>query len=244
MKAIKHFSIRTKTKNFKNAFLWFGNLFFSNTIHEWLLASSCFSGLLLLIRIIVTDSLAYLFLPWNLFLAFIPYWITRWLSMNAPIIRNKFRLLFCLAIWLLFIPNSFYIVTDLFHLTYISSAPKWFDVLMIFSFAWNGILCGVISIRRVEIIISVIRKKYFSVLVVFVVMWLSAFGVYIGRFLRFNSWDILSNPFSLLSDILSLIIHPFENFYPWAMTFCYSVFMTLLFYTIKKLSESFSKPNF
>ena len=217
-----------------------GNLSLSGTIHEWLLASSCFSFMLLVVRIIVTDSLAYIFLPWNLFLAFVPYWITWWMIKDISIIENKIKLVVALAAWLLFIPNSFYIITDLFHLTHIQSAPQWFDLLLIFSFAWNGILCGIISLRRVEIITTLLRGKGFSVLLIFGVMWLNSFGIYIGRFLRYNSWDVISDPFSLAGDILNMVIHPLENGYAWGMTLCYAVFITFLYFTIKKLSESFS----
>ena len=216
------------------------NLSLSGTIHEWLLASSCFSFMLLVVRIIVTDSLAYIFLPWNLFLAFVPYWITWWMIKDISIIENKIKLVVALAAWLLFIPNSFYIITDLFHLTHIQSAPQWFDLLLIFSFAWNGILCGIISLRRVEIITTLLRGKGFSVLLIFGVMWLNSFGIYIGRFLRYNSWDVISDPFSLAGDILNMVIHPLENGYAWGMTLCYAVFITFLYFTIKKLSESFS----
>jgi len=219
------------------------NLSFSGTIHQWLLLSSGFSCLMLLIRILVTGSKAYLFLPWNLFLAFIPYWITWWMVTNISIIENKFKLIIALAAWLLFIPNSFYIITDLFHLASTHSAPKWFDLLLIFSFAWNGILCGIISLRRVEIIASLLRGKNFSVLLVGAVMWLCAFGIYIGRFLRYNSWDIISDPFSLAGEIMNMAIHPLQNSYAWGMTLCYAIFMTFLYFTIKKLSESFTAPK-
>ena len=216
-------------------------LYLSGTMHEWLLASSCFSCALLLGRILVTQSLGYVFLPWNLFLAFIPYWVTWLITRNgAIIIKSRIKLFIALAAWLVFVPNSFYIITDLFHFTHIRSAPKWFDLLLIFSFAWNGILCGIISLRRVEIIMmTLFRIKNISLFLVFVVMWLSAFGIYIGRYLRFNSWDIVTDPFSLAGEILNMIIHPFQHLYPWGMTLCYSIFMTFLYFTIKKMSESF-----
>ena len=209
------------------------------TLHEWLLASSAFSCVLLVGRITVTGSLEYFFLPWNLFLAFVPYWISWWMRSNMKIMENKFRLFLALSAWLLFIPNSFYIITDLVHFTHIRTAPKWFDLLLIFSFAWNGILCGIISLRRVESLLALIRGKQFSVYIVFLVMWLCAFGIYIGRFLRYNSWDIITDPFSLAGEIGDMIIHPFANEYAWGMTICYSVFMTLIYFTIKKLGETF-----
>ncbi len=218
------------------------HFFLAATINEWLMASSCFSCLLLFGRMIITRSPEYIFLPWNLFLAFISYWITSWIMKRSAIVKSRIKLVIALALWLLFIPNSFYIITDLFHLTHIDSAPKWFDLLLIFSFAWNGIVCGIISIRRVEIMLtSLQRGQSFSFVLIFSVMWLSAFGIYIGRYLRFNSWDIISDPFSLTSEIWNMIIHPFHNFYTWAMTLCYSIFMTFLYFTIKKLSESFTQ---
>ena len=216
-----------------------GGLSQSVTIHEWLLVSSVFSCSLLTARILVTGTLNYIFLPWNLFLAFVPYWISWWMTRNISIIEHKIKAVIALGAWLLFIPNSFYIITDLFHLSRYRSAPQWFDLLMIFSFAWNGLLCGILSLRRVEIMISILRGKNFSVLIVFIVMWLCALGIYIGRFLRYNSWDIIADPFSLAGEIIDMIIHPFDNAYAWGMTICYAVFMTLLYCTIKKLSEAF-----
>jgi uncharacterized membrane protein len=219
------------------------------TVHDWLIASVCFSGLLLFIRVIATGSLVYLFLPWNLLLAFIPYGITRWMTRNLSIVENKIKLVITLAVWLLFIPNSFYIITDLYHLSHpiaigFRSAPQWFDLLLIFSFAWNGILCGIISLSGIESVISVIRGKGFSILLIFLVMWLCAFGIYIGRFLRYNSWDVLTDPVSLAGEIGCMLLHPFENAYAWGMTICYAVFMTLLYFTTKKLSENFETVRY
>jgi uncharacterized membrane protein len=215
-------------------------------LHEWLLLSSAFSVVLLLARMIVTGTIEYIFLPWNLFLAFIPYWITNGLRKNLPAGRhgiswmeNKIKLAVVLFIWLLFIPNSFYIITDLFHFTHVRTAPKWFDLLLLFSFAWNGIVAGIISLRRVEVILSSSFGKKAPLPVLFIVIWLCAFGIYIGRFLRFNSWDIITNPFSLAGEIVSMLIHPFTNAYAWGMTVCYAAFITLLYFTIKKMGEAF-----
>jgi len=221
-----------------------GHYFLSAAINEWLFVSCCFSCLLLLGRMMATTSLQYIFLPWNLFLAFIPYWITTSMISNPGMEKSRIKLFAILAVWLMFIPNSFYIITDLFHFTNIRSAPKWFDLLMIFSFAWNGIVLGIVSVRKVEVLLSsLLKNKSFSVFIVLVVMWLNAFGVYIGRYLRFNSWDIITNPFDLASDIGYMMIHPFRNAYSWGMILCYSLFMTFLYFTIKKLSESFSQAN-
>jgi uncharacterized membrane protein len=208
------------------------------TLHQWLLVSSAFSCFLLLLRITVTGSVTYMFLPWNLFLAFVPYWISQLLVRRVSLIENKFKLFVLLGLWTLFLPNTFYIITDIYHLTHISSAPEWFDLLLLFSFAWNGILCGVISLRRVEVIAGLFNPKY-KVPLVFIAMWLAAFGIYIGRFLRFNSWDVFTDPFSLAAEIGNMIFHPIQNLYAWGMTFGYALFMSLLYISIKKLRECF-----
>jgi uncharacterized membrane protein len=213
----------------------------SFTLHQWLLASCGFSFILLCTRVFATGYHTYVFLLWNLFLAFIPYAVSNWLYNNNRIIENKLKLAAIVSVWLLFIPNSFYILTDLFHLVNIDSAPKWFDLLLLLSFAWNGLLFGIVSLRRMELIVQTVSGKGVSLFIVFTVMWLNAFGIYLGRFLRYNSWDVIAHPFSLFSEMLAILLHPFHNKMEWGMIFCYAVFMTLLYITIKKMSEIFNQ---
>src|SRR5687768_443175 len=211
-------------------------------IQQWLLISCGFSCLLLCARIFITGDLTYLFLVWNLFLAFIPFAISEWLLTLERFAQRKRKLAIVLFVWLLFIPNSFYILTDLFHLDKFDSAPKWFDLLLIFSFAWNGIVLGIVSIRRTEVILESISGRRFSLFIIFIVMWLNAFGIYIGRYLRFNSWDIIAQPFSLFKEMFEVLFHPLRNKMEWGMIAVYAVFMTVLYITIKKLAENFHKP--
>ncbi len=212
-------------------------------ISGWLVASCCFSFLLLCARVFITGYITYVFLLWNLFLAFIPYVISDWLYDNIASIKSRLKLAAGIITWLLFIPNSFYILTDLFHLDEINSAPKWFDLLLLLSFAWNGLLLGIISLRSMETILYRWSGKGFSVAVIFIVMWLNAYGIYIGRFLRYNSWDVLTQPLSLAGEMLEMLFHPFRNKMEWGMIFCYAVFMTLLYVTVKKTAENFIELN-
>jgi len=220
-----------------------GNLSFVLAMQQWLIISCGFSCLLLSARVMVTGYTTYLFLVWNLFLAFVPYAITQWLWTHSWVAKNKWKLAALLLGWLLFIPNSFYILTDLFHLDEFDSAPKWFDLLLIFSFAWNGLLLGIISVRKTEMILEIVTGRRFSLLIVFVVMWLNAFGIYIGRYLRFNSWDIVMQPFSLFREMFEVIFHPLRNKMEWGMIAVYAIFMTVLYITMKKLSENFSEAT-
>jgi uncharacterized membrane protein len=199
--------------------------------------------MLLVGRAVVTGLVVYAFLLWNLFLAYIPYGITQWVAGRDKIFRHS--LLFCLVslTWLLFIPNSFYIVTDLFHLHKFDDAPKWFDLLLIFSFAWNGLLLGLLSVRAIEKMHEVKWGRGFSTIFLFTVMWLCAFGVYVGRYLRFNSWDIVSQPFALVQEMMALLLHPIYNKMEWGMISTYAIFMLMIYITLKKISGTFYHVN-
>lgn len=210
----------------------------SLTIHQWLLLSSAFSIFLLLCRIAVTNQLHYSFLVWNLFLAWVPYFISSWLLKHKLILKSKMKPALLIFLWLLFMPNTFYIITDLFHLGDRAAGHQWLDLTIILSFAWTGILLGVLSIRRMDMILSSMRGKLFASIVVCFVMWLNAFGIYIGRYLRFNSWDIITNPFSLFDEIFSILLRPYDHRWVWAMTICFSLFMIIIYYTIRKLSDA------
>jgi uncharacterized membrane protein len=208
-----------------------------NETETLLLASVAFSGFLVLSRILVTGKFTFLFLCWNLFLAIVPYVISRytWLYLNR--ITNRFLLGLIFFAWLLFIPNSFYIITDLFHLGNFSHAPLWFDLLVIFSFAWNGLILGILSVRQMEKVFHTTFGTSHELLFLYPVMWLNALGVYIGRFLRFNSWDIVTSPFQLIIDVIDLLIHPAENKGAIGMVMTYSIFMTIIYLSIRRMSR-------
>ena len=206
-------------------------------IDRYLLLSVCFSLLMLAARVVCTHSLTSVWLSWNLFLAWLPYGLSRWMYHHTASLRNRWVLAGLAVCWLLFIPNSFYIITDLFHLHEERNAPLWFDVLLIFSFAWNGLLMGILSVRDMEKIMQAFFTFRNEFLFLYPVMWLNALGVYIGRYLRYNSWDVIASPFSLTRDMITLLIHPIFHKQEWAMVFCFSFFMTLMYITVKKTSR-------
>jgi uncharacterized membrane protein len=213
-------------------------------IDRVLAASMLFSCILVGLRILHTGRLTFLFMTWNLFLAYVPYAISTWLTarqtQRQAAGERLLRILLSL-LWLLFIPNSFYILTDLYHLAdghRNSQVPEWFDLTLILSFAWNGLLLGVLSIRQMERLFIPPASVFHEWLFLYPVMWLNALGVYAGRYLRYNSWDIFSNPFQLLADIFGMIIHPWRNHYAWDMIFCFSILITLMYSLIKKGSAA------
>ncbi|HET9825734.1 MAG TPA: DUF1361 domain-containing protein [Chitinophagaceae bacterium] len=211
----------------------------SLTIRQWIFISSAFSIMLLVLKILVSYRFSYAFLAWNLFLAYIPLFLSNWLGKHPEVVSNKLKLVLAIALWMLFMPNSFYIVTDLFHLQNGHNRNPWFDLTLILSFAWNGILYGIISIGKMEILLKKTRGRVLSTFVICLVMWLNAVGVYIGRFLRFNSWDVVVNPVPLFDDLADMLSNPYDYKHAWAMSVCFSLFMIIMYYTTKKLAEVF-----
>ena len=216
---------------------WF---FMRSEIDRILTVAMAFSALMVVARILYTGELTFIFLNWNLFLAYLPYALSKALSTREQWMKNKLKLIVVFVAWILLIPNSFYIITDLFHLGVYRNIPLWFDLALILSFAWNGLLLGILSVRHIEKVLQVYVPYKTEWLFIYPIMWLNALGVYIGRYLRFNSWDVISNPFALVGDIVTILLHPIQYKYAWGMIFCFSVFMTLMYLTIKKLSIAVS----
>lgn len=200
------------------------------------LLSVGFSIALLITRILYTGSLHFLFLAWNLFLAFVPYWIsTVMLKVNK---WKWYKLLPMFLIWIIFLPNAPYIVTDFFHLHQNSDAPAWYDLMLILSFAWNGLLFWITSIYNIESVFSDKLPRTFLNIGIWVVILLSGAGVYIGRFVRWNSWDLFLHPFRVTTDVFMMILNPFSfpGFY--GMTLTISVFLLLFYFFIEMLTKA------
>ena len=141
------------------------------------------------------------------------------------------------SVWLIFFPNAFYIVTDLIHLGVKTTIPKWFDAVLLFTSCIMGLLMAFVSLLRVE---NFLGKKFNSQKVhtmMIGILFLSSFGVYLGRFLRWNSWDIVSNPLELLYAIAQRIIFPLQHVQTWGVTILFTILFHLLFLAIKKLPD-------
>jgi uncharacterized membrane protein len=207
-----------------------------NDAEQMLLLCSLFSIGLMVFRMLYTGHLLFAFLVWNLFLAYLPFVISKRMTLQRPKTTGTF-LLAALA-WLLFIPNSFYILTDLFHLDMNEGVPLWYDLALLLSFAWTGLLFGILSVRQMEKLFEKVFRRKLDLLFILPVMALNGFGVFVGRYLRFNSWDVITSPLQLIKDIVYLFIHPVRNRFDWSMIVCYTMLLTLIYYTIKKLSKS------
>ncbi len=195
---------------------------------------------LVLARVAYSASDRHLGLIWNLFLAWLPFilayiahavsWRRIWLYLVIPVIA---------FLWLIFFPNAPYMLTDLQDLARGSAgAPLWYDVIIIVWSSWTGMLLGVISLYLMQDIVHRTFGRIMGWIFVFVISGLSSFGIYIGRFVRLNSWNILQNPAETAMEILGVIIDPSRRLA--AFTFLYAfffLFVYLLLYSFSHLLQ-------
>lgn len=190
------------------------------TIHDFLvresfytlLLSTILAGVILAGRLYLTKSWQYFFLTWNLFLAWVPYWCSLLIAgihHHKP--KNVWLLIPPTALWLLFLPNAPYIVTDLIHLNRNWDFPLWYDAGLIAAFAWTGCFLAVASLYLMQRLVRQLAGGMISWLFVLTTIALSGFGVYLGRVLRWNSWDIFTSPRPILADAVTPLLDPGSN---------------------------------
>ncbi len=154
---------------------------------------------LLLLRVKITHSMYLLFLIWNLFLALVPYFLSSSIHNNFFDSNKKIQNSIYTLIWLLFIPNTFYILTDFTHLHYYNALQFGLDLLIISSFSFAGFYVGLLSLHHMHLLTIAKYGEKIGNFFILSISFLSAFGIYLGRVLRFNSWDIISKPIVLFN---------------------------------------------
>ena len=155
----------------------------------------------------------YRFLLWNLFLAWIPYWaamglwIIHQVKKHWPVAVRRISLAALGAIWFLFLPNAPYLVTDLVHFRRILGGGMWgwSDIFMMMIFIWTGLLLGALSLHLVHLAIALTFGRAAGWGFVAGMVPLTAIGVYVGREFRWNSWEVITDPEKLLSDLNRLL---------------------------------------
>ena len=161
-----------------------------------LAGATIFSVLLWRVRSEVSGTVHYAFLIWNLFLAWIPFMIA-YFTYTAPLRRKQIYVVLPIAafVWLIFFPNAPYILTDFQHLSGVwRDVPVWYDVMLLIWFAFTGLLLGMVSLFLMQ---EIIRREFGNWVgwgFAAVVAGLSSTGIYMGRFLCWNPWDILRIP--------------------------------------------------
>lgn len=169
-------------------------------------AVSC--GFLVVLAATQADTVP-VYLVWNLFLAWVPFVLTGWLD---NILRRKawssWEGLLATLLWLIFLPNTFYMVSDFIHLADVDAGRLLFNAVVYTLFIALGVILGISSLYPVH---QALRRRLgprgAGALVV-AILGICSVAIYIGRDLRWNSWDVVADPAGVLFDLSSRLLHP------------------------------------
>lgn len=191
-----------------------------------LIVSNLVSAVLFVLRIQQAENIRYWFLLWNLVLAWVPLGLVlllrerlktmRWLTWQNVVLS---------VLWVGFLPNSFYLISDLVHLHETGEVSILYDAVMFMSFIFNGVAAGFASVFLMQAMAQRrFARKHVHIAVGFVFL-LCSFAIYLGRDLRWNTWDILINPAGILFDVSERVINPLTHIEAFSTT---ALFFVLL----------------
>ena len=210
-----------------------------------LVLATVLSGMLKLGHTYLNGRPGYNFLPFNLFLAWIPF-----VAAVMAYLARKHRLTFflvmpvCTLVWLAFFPNAAYLLTDFQHLAVDSSrAPLWYDVILLIWYAWTGLLLGISSLYLMQAIVTELFSRWFGWLFAIAATVLSSLGIYLGRFLRWNSWDLLYDPIPIARDMADIVRNPLSNLPTYVFTILFTLLFLFIYVTIHVLGHLMRSPR-
>lgn len=204
-----------------------------------LACSSAVSIMLYLISSLENGTIVYTYLVWNLGLAWIPLVLVLWLQ---RVLRGRlwssWLPVVITVIWLSFLPNSFYMITDYIHLHELSRVNMLFDLVMFTSFIVNGVMLGYLSLFLVhqEFVKRLSRRT--SAVFVAGVLLLASFAIFIGRDLRWNTWDVILNPASVIFDVSDRLINPSAHPQMLSTTLSFFVLLSSIYLVIWQMMRA------
>jgi uncharacterized membrane protein len=194
-----------------------------------LLLASVFGEAMVVVRMAHTGNSDYQNLLWNLVLAWVPFLLA--LAVYDRHRRGGSRpvQLALAGLWLLFLPNAPYLLTDFMLLRQIEGVPLWYDVTMLTTFAWTGLLLGFISLHLMQSVATRAFGAAAGWAGAVAALGLSGFGIYLGRFQRWNSWDVLVDPARVAADVWARVGDPLAYGRTFAITVFLGAFLTLAY---------------
>lgn len=191
---------------------------------------------LYIIRVVAYRDATFGYMTWNLLLAALPLMFCAFLVTNlaSESWLSKKNLL-ATALWLGFLPNSFYLVTDLIHIAEVGSGTVLFDSVMLLSFALTGLLIGYASLVLVHRELRQRLNARSANTIVAIILLACSFAIYLGRYMRWNTWDVIINPIGLLANVVDSIIVPQEGSPVLQTTLLFFGFLGLTYLVILQL---------
>lgn len=175
---------------------------------------------------ISNHSMVFSYLIWNLFLAWLPLVFGVWLERTLKHkVWSSWEALLATVLWLAFLPNSFYMISDFIHIQEVQRVDLLYDVVMFSAFILNGAMLGFLSLYSVHKLLLQRLHWRVSAIITASIILVCSFAIYLGRDLRWNSWDILVNPGGILFDVSDRLLHP--TAYPQAFSTTLSFFALL-----------------
>jgi len=193
---------------------------------------------LVIARVVWTGRLHYAFLIWNLFLAWLPliFSLLAWEKYRTGSVRS-WHFAGLTGAWLLFFPNAPYICTDLIHLTTRYFSHFWVDLVLVLSCALTGLVVGFLSLFLMQSIVTRALGRMAGWCFIALVAGLSSFGIYLGRFMRFNSWDVVFQPLKLYHGIGDWASASLANTASFAFPVLFSAFLFITYVMLYGLTH-------
>jgi uncharacterized membrane protein len=191
-----------------------------------LMMASAICDAMIVARVLRTEEVKHAFMPGNLILAWFPliFAIGVRASVRLPSGIGVPSALACCGLWLLFLPNAPYMVTDIMHYRVTSELPVWYDAIMLGSFAMTGVMLGALSLYLMHELAERLGGVILGWLFAASSIAASGVGIYFGRVLRWNSWDAVRSPSLVVEDAMVLVRHPVEYQAAWALIILSSAF--------------------
>ncbi len=185
---------------------------------------------LFVLKLLSSGTVSYLFIPENLALAWLSLYFAWLLRRQLQTHRWKSASsLFITFLWLLFLPNSWYVLTDLIHIYPSGQITQLYDIALISSLVMCGFFLGFTSLYLVHKELLKRLSSNQSLILIELVILLSSFGIYLGRVLRWSSWDIITNPAGLILNITDRLLDPFAHVNSFSVTALFFVTISLMY---------------
>jgi uncharacterized membrane protein len=189
-------------------------------------AASVWCVVLLAVRKHEYGYAGYPYLVWNLALAWIPLLLAVLLVVSFARRRSAVELLAVGGAWLLFLPNAPYVLTDFIHL---GERHRLFDTLIIASFAFTSLALGFASLLLVQLVVTRAAGAMLGWVTAFGSLFAASIGIYLGRVLRLNSWDVVHRPGRLWEITTTRLADPFGNHHLIGFVLALCGFLTLAY---------------
>jgi uncharacterized membrane protein len=197
---------------------------------------------LFLVGAAANHSLQFLYLLWNLFLAWLPLLLgIALLQVLRTRLWSSWLPLIITLLWLLMLPNSFYMISDYVHVQDVVRADLLYDTVMFTSFIFTGVMVGFSSLHLVHSELRRRLKLHVTNACIAIILLLCSFAIYLGRELRWNSWDVLTNPAGILFDVSDHLIHPLQSGDMYTITLSFFVLLGSLYAAGWHITDTFRR---